>query len=477
VEGRRIAALPGAHGVNQPQGQQADAERGDLQGRFGRMFSPRRAFDDSDEAIDQLVALMLTRAPSEHQAPNFGLPAGYTYLGQFVDHDITFDPVSRRDRHNVAEALVDFRTPRYDLDSVYGAGPAVQPYLYDWKTKPRGTRLLLRRGAGASPDDLPRNAQRIALIGDPRNDDNVIVSQLHLLFVKFHNAVVEELICRGEVGERDLLPEAQRIVRWHYQWIVLHEFLPAVTGHELPKKREHFLWSDRPFIPVEFSGAAYRFGHSMIRNTYVLQMPREDTPGDSPPQKPIFPSLKGQRRLPNDLEIDWERFFKFKGLEADAQLSFTIDTCMARPLFNLDLAGETTPLARRNLERGRALGLPSGQEVAEEMHLAPLPEAALRLDEDALAPRERKALVAATPLWYYILCEAEHEEEGNQLGTMGGRIVAEVLAGLAEGDPSSFRSQQPDWEPELGTADPEHGGKVDFTMVDLITFVRKAEGA
>jgi Animal haem peroxidase len=428
------------------------------------MFAPREAFDDSDEAIDELVRLMRSRAPAAQQRENLDIPAGFTYLAQFVDHDITFDPTSKRDRRNDPHALVNFRTPRYDLDSVYGSGPTAQPYLYD---DTDSTRLLVGRVAEDAPDDLPRNQQGRALIGDARNDENVIVGQLHLLFIKFHNAVVERLT--GTVGGADLFEEAQRVVRWHYQWIVAHELLPVVVGADRAARaldrREHFTWEHEPFIPVEFSGAAYRFGHSLVRNQYGLRRLPADPSAPRPRAKTLFPDLVGFTWLSGDLVIDWERFFVLDGLDGQVQPSFLIDTSLAKPLFDLPHGGGELP--RLNLERGRALGLPSAQEVAAAMAERPLPDEALLLD-DRVPARVREALLGATPLWYYILCEAAHLEKGARLGPVGGRIVAEVLVGLLEGDPSSYLSQEPTWRPtELET-----GGE--FSMADL---VKAAQGA
>jgi len=422
------------------------------------MFPCLPACDVGDVAIEELVRLMWARAPAGHQMENFHVPAGYTYLGQFIDHDITFDPTSKLDQRNDPHALVNFRTPRYDLDSVYGSGPKAQPYLYDWESRPAGTRLLI----GRSSDDLPRNHQGRALIGDARNDENVIVAQLHLLFIRFHNAVVD-LLCKRRVKTRegDLFETAQRIVRWHYQWIVIHEFLPKIVGSQLAgMQRKYFKWEREPFIPVEFSGAAYRFGHSMVRNQYGIKRIPEDEP--PPTAIDLFPDLEGFRPLSKELVIDWERFFELEGLEAQAQASFVIDTAIARPLFKLPDRDQALP--RLNLERGCALGLPSGQEVARAMDDAPaLPGEALLLD-DEVPDDVRETLLRETPLWYYILCEAAHAANGAHLGPVGGRIVAEVLVGLLEGDPSSYLSQEPAWQPEeLGTGD-------DFTMAHLVDF-------
>jgi Animal haem peroxidase len=441
------------------------------------MFPPGRESEYSDDVIEELVRLMSTRAPAAEQRENLRIPAGFTYLGQFIDHDITFDPTSKLDQSKKVRARINFRTPRYDLDSVYGSGPVAQPFLYDWKeSEPPGTKLLVGHNALNGVDDLPRNQQGRALIGDPRNDENLIIAQLHLLFIRFHNAVVDLLSSRGDVAGPDLFDEAQRLVCWHYQWIVVHEFLPKVVGKAVadsvfaqsrdgraPKvHRKYFRWKSEPFIPVEFSGAAYRFGHSMVRNQYGITRPPDG--GPPPHATNLFPQLAGFTWLSKDLVIDWERFFEFPGLEILAQPSFQIDTAVAKPLFKLPDRGRALP--RLNLRRGGELKLPSGQKVAAEMRESELPEEALLLD-DQVPPRIRQALLDATPLWYYVLCEAAHAGGGSHLGPVGGRIVAEVLVGLLEGDPNSYLARRPTWQPgELGTGN-------DFTMVDLVKVAQR----
>ena len=307
---------------------------------------------------------------------NTWIAAGYTYLGQFVDHDITFDATSHRKPADDPRRLVNFRTPRLDLDSLYGSGPVVHPFLYDWEhTKSPGARLLVGHNAKGGNDDLPRNLPGRALIGDARNDENVIVAQLHLLFIQFHNAVLDGLGGAPEHWE-DRFEEARRIVRWHYQWLVVHDFLPKILGDSqtpstagsggVPRFRR---WRrpDRgePFIPVEFSAAAFRFGHSMVRREYALQ--RSNGPQEAPP-KPLFPDLGRLAPLPPDLVIDWERFFKFDqlGYAREPQNSLQMDTALVSPLLDLpDLGGslraqEPAPGA----EAAGALGS-GGREEAE----------------------------------------------------------------------------------------------------------------
>jgi hypothetical protein len=423
------------------------------------MFPDLPACDVGTAGIEALVGLMEQRTGDSGNNPR--IPAGFTYLGQFVDHDISFDP-TRLDLPDDAPPPVNLRTPRLDLDSVYGAGPVVHPFLYDWReAEPPGTRLLVGHNAVDATRDLPRNQQGRALIGDPRNDENLIVAQLHLLFIRFHNAVVDHLWRAGE-KERELFEAARRLVRWHYQWIVVHELLPKVTG-ETTFDREHFQWDGQPFIPVEFSGAAYRFGHSMVRGQYGLQ---RLTGGPPPRGLPIFPDLAGFRWLPKSLVIDWERFFEREGLREQAQSSQKIDTALVAPLFRLPDREPVLP--RRNLLRGVRLKLASGQDVARALDAPVLEEADLRLD--GIDETVRKGLLRSTPLWYYILCEAEKRPApaGRHLGPAGGRIVGAVLGGLIEGDPDSYVNQTPPWRPgALGTG-------ADFTMATLVDFAQGA---
>jgi hypothetical protein len=205
-----------------------------FEGRFGRMFRRLPVFEVDENDLRNLADSMTQTEPVD----NLNIPSGFTYLGQFVDHDITFDPNSSLQRMNDPEALVNFRTPRFDLDSLYGRGPVETPFLYD-QADPDKVKLLVGRVINDNGEreenqhDLPRNVfreptdpQQRALIGDPRNDENAFVSQLHLLFIKFHNRVVNKV--RNEQPQftgDDLFKEAQRIVRWHYQWVVVFDFL------------------------------------------------------------------------------------------------------------------------------------------------------------------------------------------------------------------------------------------------------------
>jgi hypothetical protein len=443
-----------------------------LEGRFGRMFRNLPVLDPGIDAINALVKLM-RESSQAGSGDNPRIPAGYTYFGQFVDHDITFDPLSVLQKANDPDALVDFRTPRFDLDSVYGGGPSGAPYLYESNSPSnRGVKLLVGHNdenAGFERDDLPRNQQGRALIGDPRNDENLIVSQLQLLFVRFHAKVVDRVRKATPLEGAELFAEAQRVVRWHYQWIVTHDFLERIAGKPVAAAafagRRFFTWQNEPYMPVEFSGAAYRFGHSMVRQAYDLNEAIQDIPVFADADKPDpLEHLGGFRRLPGAWSVDWSFFFKTSSRKP--QSSRRIDTRLSPTLFKLPtgLDSGRHALAQLNLRRGRALGLPSGQDVAGAIGATPLAGSALGLDSIDLPAAGKAKLQAATPLWYYVLREAE-VGGGEQLGPVGGTIVAEVLVGLLQGDPLSYLRQRPGWKPELPAA---QAG--DFTIADLVKF-------
>ena len=451
------------------------------------------------------------------------IPAGYTYLGQFVDHDITFDPTSSLQRLNDPDALEDFRTPRLDLDCLYGRGPADQPYLY---AKPARAQFILGadRGVhGMNRPDLLRSADGTALIGDKRNDENKIVAQVQALFLKFHNKVYDKIGPRftpGQQGERFL--DAQRIVRWCYQWIVLTDFLPRVcgkavvdaimpsAGHRGPHLQFYAPHGGDAYIPVEFSVAAYRFGHSMVRPSYALNDTAASTAtfpfngGQKPFGRiPIFVAHATQStdamngfgefapQLPPAWGIDWGFFFGKLGQHAAGtpqipQPSYRMDAFLVDPLGALPefaAAGVPSPfasLAFRNLLRSVNMGLPSGQRVAQMMGAAHvLSDAELwtrKNEEETLGPfpegvaffNANKALLEGNaPLWYYILKEAEIRHHGHHLGEVGARIVAETIVGLAWFDHFSYLFQMPKWTPKLEGL----GLTAKLDMLELTQFV------
>ena len=481
----------------------------DFQARFGRLFphAPAARFGADEPEEHANLAKLAAAMTSGFDEPKdgadteeSGVPALYTYFGQFIDHDLTFDPTASFQKIKDPDAVTDYRSAAFDLDNVYGRGPGDQPYMYadDGRTFLLGDPLTMGGAVGFSAHDLQRNGAGRALIGDPRNDENVIVSQLQGLFHRFHNRVA---------AERPQAPfaELQTIMRRHYQYVVINDFLPRLVAPEVldalktggrydAAKLQFFKPSVLPFMPVEFSVAAYRFGHSMVRPGYRLNdatlLPIFPIPVD---EKPGFPEgLTGFRRMIGDWAIDWGRFIDIDERSYGTvvppfpaptdlrgqvhnfqrlQLAYRIDTALVDPLGRLPetVAGNRPfGLAHRNLLRGVQFKLPSGQTVAEAMGVSPpLRDDQILIGQGLDTPDGQKPITDISssfagkcPLWTYVLAEAmyhrsptttptkeHHVVNTLQLGPVGGRIVAEVFVGLMLSDPFSLLSADPDWKP------------------------------
>lgn len=533
---------PKVHGIMR--GLEATLESATFEGRFGRIFRTLPAAKFFDEDLEALAVTMTSDPETDDQGKitaeieteidaeenqgsiqDFGhvpvIPAGFTYLGQFIDHDLTFDPMSSLQKQNDPDQLTDFRTPRFDLDSVYGRGPDDQPYLYedDGKHFKLGRKLTGAERFDPNVRDLPRHksdtSSARALIGDPRNDENVIVSQLHATMLRFHNRMLTVL------GADTPFSEIQRQVRWHYQWVVLNDFLPRIVGkktlysvlphlnpenpksiYEAKPDLRFYKWKNEPFMPVEFSVAAYRFGHSMIRPIYRLN----ENFGVNPPKATdpingrqfIFTpmdsdqGLNGFREFPSNWAIDWSLYFDM-GIKDQPrtgvlriQPSYKIDSSLVNPLALLPefvkKNDQFQSLALRNLRRGSRMGLPSGQDVARYMGIKPIPDNKLRVgkatQEDALnnlpITEYGTSFKGKAPLWFYILAESQqvfvNDETPIRLGPVGGRIVTEVFAGLLLGDSHSYLKQAPDWTPRADFLSPDKK----FGMAELIKQAKQA---
>ena len=440
------------------------------------------ALGDADEEGGELDGPMMESA--DDPVGDAAVPAAYGIFGQFIDHDITFDPTSDIDQRNDPAALRNFRTPALDLDALYRTGPGVTPFLFD-QDHPESAHLLT--GAATAPEsddggisglpgtDLQRNEQGVALIGDPRNDENVLIAQLHLAFANFHNRVVDYLQTDdGEPLREDgesLVEAAQRLVRWHYQWVVRHDFLARICDAYVLEDieengRRFFLPPEKDVaIPVEFAGAGFRFGHSMIRHEFDVN--------EQVGNVPLFPSeggsgphLRGARPVPNDLVVDWTRLLDTG--DGDYQPARKVMPFLAPTLFQLPMDGEDS-LAVRNLFRARALGLPSGQDVAERMGIDPIRNESFGDDSPIMtALREHgRGADGHSPLWYYVLDEARYQNDGERLGAVGTRIVAETIIGLIESDEAAYPNAAPDdWEPTLPQLTDTEG----YTLADLVAF-------
>ena len=426
-------------------------------GKYGRMFPHLPALKIDEGVLRALGRGPLIEQPATAAADLAGdnprIPAGFAIFGQFIAHDLTRDP-SLLHHHARLGELRNFRAPRLDLEVVYGAGPLANPYFFDLRDP---DKFLIGINDAGQPSDVLRNAQGQALIADSRNDVHMIISQLHLAFLKFHNRIVDALRAQAAPGET-LFDEARRVATWHYQWIVVHEFLPLTVGEDLVAEilhrgRSAYVFKGAPRIPVEFADAAYRFGHPQIRETYRLN---DRTEGAR-----IFPDLAGTRPVPAAYAVDWKHFFNIPG-QPPAQPSRRIRAGLAAALSSLPeaIVGKTDvpeerSLAYRDLERGISCALPSGESIARALGLTPVSAEALGLQALGWA--------GETPLWYYVLQEASVQAGGEHLGDVGGRIVAEVLIGLLQADPAAYQNVSPDWRPTLPAS-----REGEFTMADLL---------
>ena len=480
--------------------------------RFSRMFH-LRAFAESSAAMQQALiemgapgGLLDARDPL-HEGPtrlitnpelspdnkdNPTSTAGITFLGQFLDHDMTFDATSRLGVATRPERSTNTRTPSLDLDSLYGGGPDGSPQLYD-----PNDRIKFRVEHGGLFEDLPRSPEGTAIIADPRNDENMMISGLQVAFLLFHNRVVD-MLREGAEGagdgtaddlmpvltetrdgdrQRHLFARARRIVTWHYHWIIVNEFLPQIIGAPLVReiltagRRYYTPRAGQQSIPVEFQGAAYRFGHTLVRPSYRANLAGDngrpffgfifDPSGEGQPD-PV--DLRGGKRAPRRF-IGWQTFFDFGGDQTThVRPPKMVDTKISTALFRLPLgaiaSGDApTSLPQRNLLRHLTWSLPSGQAIAREMNIAPLTPSQLSDLSTYGVGLER-----STPLWYYVLREAELAG-GTRLAGVGARIVGEVFLGLLTLDEDSYFTENPRWRPTLPS---RTSGS--FRMADLLTF-------
>lgn len=424
------------------------------EGLFGRLFPylPAVALDpERDLALGGPHGPMAAQSVDDQAQDNSRIPAGWAFFGQILAHDMTRDRAPLQAKE-VLDGLRNYRRPRLDLECVYGDGPLAQIYFYD---NDDGDKLLLGLNDAGEPNDLPRNRQGIALIGDARNDTYLFIAQLHVALLKLHNYLVDQLRAQG-VAAADVFETAQRLTRWHYQWIIVREYLPLHVGRELVDEiletGPRLFNPKQAYVPVEFAAAAFRFGHAQVRTSYDLNVRVRDIL--------LFPDLVGQRPIPAAHVPEWPRFFAFHGAPTP-QATKRIDATYTDGLMNLprQLTGELAQpehvaLAYRDLQRGASLGLPSGEAVAAQLGVTPLARADLCLPSDVCAD--------GTPLSYYVQREAAVQHDGLYLGTVGGRVVAEVLLGLLQRDPTAYLSVEPEWTPTL----PSMGAT--FGLADLL---------
>jgi hypothetical protein len=415
------------------------------------------------------------------------MTAGSTFVGQFVDHDITFDQTSQLGVPQNPLTSPNTRTPALDLDSVFGGGPGMRPDLY----VPNGDGTVgpkLKIGTGGVHEDVPRVANGDgtyqARLGDPRNDENVMIAGLHCAHILFYNRVLDERnnldvspfpTAQDDEGTAyDAFLLARQVTLWHYQWLLVHEHLPQIAGQavvtDVVRNGSRF-YTPPPgdaFLPIEFGAAAYRFGHSMVRPSYRANFTSGTGDSPSPTADPFFglvfdptqASFDGPIRSDRDdllggfpaprRYIGWQTFFDLG--DGQVKNNKRVDTAISSVMFTLPAPAiaphtQTAPtvLPQRNLLRQLTWGLPSGQAVATAMGVDPLAAADLADIASVYRP-----FGTSTPQRYYLLAEAKTAADGLHLGPVGGRIVAETLIGLLRADPTSYLAVNPDFRPFLG---------------------------
>jgi hypothetical protein len=425
------------------------------------------------------------------------MPAGFTYLGQFLDHDLTFDKTTVMEGADISPAeLEQSRSPTLDLDSLYGAGPQDPGSA---KFYSDGVHLKMGNASGGPPTqgfDLPRVGSgtnpREALIPDPRNDENLAVAQTHLAFIRFHNRVVDSL--PGNLTPAEKFSRARKIVTKHYQWMIRTDYLPricapAVVTNVFANGRTAFevgaVPTSMPTMPIEFSVAAFRLGHSMIRAQYSWN---KNFPAATLGQLFEFAALGGDlggaATLPSIWIADFRRLFNFGAeginrpdLVVPANMfnkAMRIDTKLVNPLRVLPVVSEPAPqnnLAFRNLLRANMVKLATGQQMAtflqgKGVSLQKLTNVQIRdgsngANLSGLTQAQRTKLVQNTPLWFYLLREAEFNS--GKLKGVGARIVAETFHRAIEGSKFSIVRDKT-FRPSLGPDD------TTFRMIDLLLF-------
>ena len=399
-------------------------------------------------------------------------PSGLVYLGQFLDHDLTRDETKLVNASAVPEKIRNLHSPRLNLESVYGGGPKKSPDLYDLSESGSET-FLLGKTDGMPREKIPstlddfyrRNGS--PLLADDRNDQHLIIGQLHVVFLQFHNRVVGYLKSGASAKEafpnETIFETARRLVVWHYQWIVRNEFLKWFVLPEVLKDIERhgprlFKTSadeEIPALPVEFTQAAFRFGHSMVQPRYEINqwiglvrlsgLLRRTRAAES------------DKSLPANRVVDWDRFTRTWG--GNANFAENIDTLISEDMFNLPAAAmpifskaPPPPLPEMTLLRGSRIGLPSGQEACRAAGVQPLARAQIGFDDEGNEFLRDRGMNEKTPLWYYLLREAEllgirRFRGGECLGPLGSRIIAEVLLGIMNTDPEHYLNVDPNWRP------------------------------
>jgi hypothetical protein len=474
-EGTAIQAAPCRH---------AEATGAIPRGNYCRLFGePAHPIGEDEER--KLVELGRAMRYEMEREGTLTPRIGFTYFGQFLGHDLTHDSTPLNGPYRAPEQTPNYRTAKFDLDHVYGDGPAGSPYLYEGEDSAETFKI-----GETVPDglrrDLPIRHGRILIgdLADTRNLDNLLLRQLHVLFLKFHNEAVRQLQENSVLAETaemlgpgTVFERARRLVCWHYQWIIRHDYLPRVLHNDAWNYQETRTGRkpDGNFaVPIEFSLAAFRFGHSMVRNAYRLNCRQK---------RVLIGELMalGQKAapIPDDYLVEWGTFFDGLPTSGPQASSNFIDTSVSVAMHGLSPgtirlanaleAVDPSNLPVRTLLRGARARIASAQEIADALVLQGRIKPGDRLTTSELASDtadlsgsvlKKNGLHDNTPLFYYILKEAELKGAGLTLGPVGSNIVSEVIQGALESDPDGYMAiagskwQLPRWRFPSGAERP-----------------------
>ncbi|MGH8235884.1 MAG: peroxidase family protein [Steroidobacteraceae bacterium] len=377
----------------------------------------------------QLVHLATVMSEQDGTGSTRRIDAGYTYFGQFISHEIVAATPHQGDPPPTRIA-----SPLLDLDSVYGTPDQMQTWL------PGG--VFATPAPPALPDDLVRNSGGVAHIPEPRNDDNVILAQLHRFWQRFHN-----LLLQPGLGLAANPVQARGFVTKVVQLLVVEDFLRQVLEPRVFasyfRSNERWLTFNTPGIPPHFSHAGYRFGHSMVRASY------EAFAGGT---ERNLKDLLRQGRLDPKNVIDLKGFFGEPFENNRVQDAMAIDPFVARGMSFIPDPNMTIHIIKANLKAADSVNLPSGKVYVEQLLAGPKgPELQAKFGLAPLGdlgvlsqyiPSELGLTIDNLPLWPYVLVEAMSTAEGKRLGVLGSLICAEVIAGAIRQAPVSIYDGQ-----------------------------------
>lgn len=352
--------------------------------------------------------------------PNNRILQGYTYFGQFIAHDV-LEATNPKCRSR-------FVTPQLNLDSLYGDFN----YGNKWRTLFHANGKFVHNQD--DQHDLVRAADGKALIPEQRNDENVIIAQLHVFWQRVHDAIVESesLNTNLEIA----VGSARRKTILTFQLLTLTDFAPLIftdlVYDQYFKNHRTYLEPRVSGIPLTFSRAAFRFGHSLVRQNYRLNQNQS-----SEDLKDLLQGNRSDRRIPATMAINWELFFTDKHGENTSFLVDPVITTTMENVPNCEPATQEINIASQNLMAGAILG--SGHDLVQS--LLAQPNGLTMASDLALSPLQDlgppfKGLDGMTiqelPLWPYILLEASQVSRGFRLGPLGSIICAETFRWMIE---------------------------------------------